>query len=75
MGTKLQKFIDENRAALEQAIRGAMGRPNHKLDDDDIEEWINNDEGLYNWASSEGALSDDDDAEDDDSEAEEDAIA
>lgn len=25
-------------------------------DDDEIEEWVNNDEGLYNWAKSEGAV-------------------
>lgn len=25
-----------------------------QLDDDDLEDWINNDEGLYSWAISEG---------------------
>lgn len=24
------------------------------LDDDDLEQWINNDEGLYNWARRDG---------------------
>jgi hypothetical protein len=28
--------------------------PAPDLDDDDLEDWINNDEGLYNWARSEG---------------------
>lgn len=26
----------------------------HQLDDDELEDWILNDEGLYNWARSEG---------------------
>ena len=64
----LEKFIDENRAELNQAINGALYRhdgrgvrgtipdPAPVHSDDEIEEWINNDEGLYNWARSEGAL-------------------
>ena len=38
----------------------------HPLDDDDLHEWIINDEGLYNWARSEGVNEDEDEEEEDD---------
>jgi len=50
----LQEFIDDNRAELDSGIRAAIGQPNFDLDDDERELWIMNDEGLYNWALSEG---------------------
>lgn len=49
----MQDFIDQNRGELVKAIQRAAG-PNARVDDDEIEMWINNDEGLYQWAQSEG---------------------
>lgn len=50
----LQEFIDNNRAELDSLIREAINQPNFELDDDERELWVMNDEGLYNWALSEG---------------------
>lgn len=49
----LRQFIREHRAELDAAIRRACSNVG-TLNDEDREEWINNDEGLYNWARSEG---------------------
>lgn len=55
----LEKFIEENREALTAGILDRIascdGDPAGP-DDDDIEQRILNDEGLYNWAKSEGAV-------------------
>jgi len=49
----LAKFIERYRSELTRMIRTSV--PNlGALDDDDIEQWIANDEGLYQWALSEG---------------------
>jgi hypothetical protein len=40
----LREFIKQNREALDSSIRGALNRPDYKL----------NDEGLYRWAQSAG---------------------
>jgi hypothetical protein len=56
MEEKLQEFIDNNRAELDRCIRSALDRPNFDLDDDERENWVLNDEGLYRWARAEGAL-------------------
>lgn len=50
----MQQFIEDNRGELDRLIRSALGRPNFGLDDDDREQWIANDESLYDWARSEG---------------------
>lgn len=50
----MQDFIRENREALDEAIRRALKRPDWKLNDEERRQWIANDEGLYNWARSEG---------------------
>ena len=50
----LATFIEENRGELDRLIRTCLDRPNFPLDDDEREMWINNDEGLYMWAQSEG---------------------
>lgn len=50
----MRDFIRENREALDAAIRRALKRPDFKLNDEDRRQWILNDEGLYNWARSEG---------------------
>lgn len=49
----LHQFCLANSRELRRAIRAAV--PNiGPLDMDDIEQWIANDEGLYNWALAEG---------------------
>lgn len=57
-GDKLVKWIRENRAELNRAILNAS--PDADLTEDDIETWVMNDEGLYEWARSDGAIDDDD---------------
>lgn len=51
-GKSIADFIDEHRTELYNAIWRQV--PNAKLDDDDVEQWIANDEGLYQWAKDEG---------------------
>lgn len=49
----LRNFIRENREYIDGYIRGTC--PNvGSLNDNDRRDWIANDEGLYNWARSEG---------------------
>ena len=51
----MQEFIGANREAIDVIIRGASGiGPDYPIDDDKRENWIINDEGLYDWARSEG---------------------
>lgn len=57
----MQEFIDTNRTELSNAIWKVV--PNYKLDDEEIEMWINNDEGLYNWAMSEGVFDEEEEVE------------
>ena len=45
---EIEEFIEEHRATLKGNI------PVDNPDDDEIEIWILNDEGLYEWAVSEG---------------------
>jgi len=52
----LSEFIDANRGELDAIIRRELDRPNFDLDDDAREDWINNDPGLYEWATSEGCF-------------------
>jgi hypothetical protein len=47
-------FIRNNRVEIDAYIRAALGRPNAKLNDEDREGWIMNDETLYLWARKEG---------------------
>ena len=50
---RMREFIKQNRAELDAAIKRAC--PNiGTLNDGDREQWIQNDEGLYNWARDEG---------------------
>ena len=49
----MRVFIRKHRAEIDSAIRSAcsgLGR----LNDEDREDWILNDEGLYLWAKSKG---------------------
>jgi len=49
----MAQFIEENRAELVAAIVRYCPNVRQPLDDEDLEQWIMNDEGLYNWARSE----------------------
>ena len=51
----LKQFIKENRQELDQCIARALNEPENPLPNDSERQlWILNDEGLYNWARSEG---------------------
>jgi hypothetical protein len=51
----LAQFIHENRAELDVCIARALGMAtNPRANDSERRLWILNDEGLYNWARSEG---------------------
>ena len=56
MESDMLDFIDDNRDELVEAISGASNVSSWVLynDNEEIEMWINNDEGLYLWAKSEG---------------------
>lgn len=49
----MRQFIRRNRAEIDATIRRACSNLG-KLNDEDREEWIANDEGLYLWARSQG---------------------
>ena len=49
----LSSFIKRNRVQIDQAIKG-INKNNVAIDDAERRMWILNDEGLYNWAKSEG---------------------
>jgi len=50
-----REFIREHRAELDQAIKSPAGvGQGYRLNDSEREQWIMNDEGLYQWARSEG---------------------
>lgn len=52
---KLSQFIKENREALDACIARAIGREKNPYPNDkERKDWILNDEGLYQWAKSEG---------------------
>jgi hypothetical protein len=51
----LREFIRENRKELDACIARALNREeNPRANDEERRLWILNDEGLYNWARSEG---------------------
>ena len=50
---KLSEFIREHRQELDECIKRACPN-NARFNDDERRLWILNDEGLYNWAKSEG---------------------
>ena len=62
----MREFIKNNRSEIDDCINGALYRhdgnggrgtipnPPPKRTDSDREDWIINDEGLYNWARREG---------------------
>jgi hypothetical protein len=51
----LKEFIKQNRQELDTCIARAIGRDkNPRPNDEERRLWVLNDEGLYNWARSEG---------------------
>jgi hypothetical protein len=62
----MKSFIEKNRVAIDAAINGVMYRydgkggkgtipdPAPRRNDEERRQWILNDEGLYQWARSEG---------------------
>ena len=52
MRKPMREFIREHRAELDECIKRVS--PGVSLNDGERQQWILNDEGLYNWARSEG---------------------
>lgn len=50
----LRQFLKENRRYIDVAIRSALNNPDYRLNDEERRLWVLNDEGLYQWARSEG---------------------
>lgn len=48
----LKQFIRDNRDELDEAIQRVV--PGAAKNDEERRQWVLNDEGLYNWARSEG---------------------
>jgi hypothetical protein len=48
----MRDFIKQNKEEIDSAIHSVV--PDYRLNDTDRRQWINNDEGLYRWARSEG---------------------
>lgn len=53
MTRKMQKFIKDYRQEIDSHIKSICPNCN-RWNDNEREDWILNDEGLYNWAISEG---------------------
>lgn len=52
---RMQDFIKENREEVDRIIKSTPGTPEDlPLNDAERRTWIENDEGLYMWARSEG---------------------
>jgi hypothetical protein len=50
----MEEFIDRNRTTLLVEVRERVGDPDLKLSDDELEDWVMNNEVLYNWAIGQG---------------------
>lgn len=50
----LSNFIKEHREEIDNGVKRYLDRPEMRLNDDDRRQWVLNDEGLYQWARSEG---------------------
>lgn len=50
----IEQWIRDNRREIDKHIKHAVPNLRYPLDDDDREQWVMNDESLYNWARSEG---------------------
>jgi len=54
---RMRDFIRQNRQQLDDTINSVLGEclvPLPRRNDQERELWIQNDEGLYNWAKREG---------------------
>ena len=49
---RMSEFINRNRADIDLHIKAIV--PNARIDEDQRELWIKNDESLYRWARAEG---------------------
>jgi hypothetical protein len=49
---KMADFIKENKEEIDKAIKRVV--PNCQLNNEERRQWILNDEGLYQWARSQG---------------------
>lgn len=54
MRKSLSEFIKENKSEIDAGIRNYLKNPDFSLNNEERRQWILNDEGLYNWARSEG---------------------
>lgn len=55
MKKSLSQFIRENRQELDRLIARAVGQDKNPYPNDrERRQWVLNDEGLYQWAKSEG---------------------
>ena len=50
----LDDFVSENRQEIRDAIARFYGENCRPSNDKETKEWVNNDEGLYSWARSQG---------------------
>ena len=50
----LREFIRRNRTEIKAAIVRQVPNLRLPITDEDLRQWILNDEGLYNWAREEG---------------------
>ena len=53
----IRQFIKENREEIDKVIAKVLGCEVNKIpykNDEERRIWLDNDEGLYNWARSEG---------------------
>ena len=50
----MRDFIKNNRSELDACIERATNNNHNYRNDEERRLWIENDEGLYNWARSEG---------------------
>lgn len=51
---RMDKFIQANKEQLDNAIKSKVKNSGFKINNEERRLWILNDEGLYNWARSEG---------------------
>jgi len=47
---RMRQFLKDKRAELDAYIRQKLGDPDYRLNDSEREQWVANDETLYNWA-------------------------
>lgn len=49
---ELETFVEEHRQEIDDYIHTV--NPNQEIDDEERENWVMNDEGIYEWALNEG---------------------